>query len=168
MIILYLSGICSHCLKIFGNGVNKQEAGLVNMPKPAQKQSKLTSVNLKDINMNQEQIARVAHEVNRAYCEAMGDTSQPKWEDAPQWQRDSAILGVNFHIVNRCALPQASHENWMAQKISAGWVYGVTKDALLKQHPCIVPFDQLPPEQQAKDFLFRGVVHALLESDKQE
>lgn len=30
-----LSGICSYCLKLFGNGVNKQEAGLVNMPKPA-------------------------------------------------------------------------------------------------------------------------------------
>jgi hypothetical protein len=32
--------------------------------------------------MTLEQIARVAHEVNRAYCQALGDQSQPAWEDA--------------------------------------------------------------------------------------
>lgn len=33
-----------------------------------------------------EQIARMAHEANRAYCQALGDDSQPAWEDAPEWQ----------------------------------------------------------------------------------
>ena len=46
MIILYLSGICSHCLKLFGNGVNKQEAGLVNMPKPAPRRMAIIVVGL--------------------------------------------------------------------------------------------------------------------------
>jgi hypothetical protein len=46
--------------------------------------------------VNIEQIARVAHEVNRSYCEALGDTSQPEWESAPQWQRESAMAGVKF------------------------------------------------------------------------
>lgn len=46
--------------------------------------------------MDNEQIARVAHEVNRAYCKALGDDSQEVWELAPQWQRDSAIVGVKF------------------------------------------------------------------------
>ena len=112
--------------------------------------------------MTPEQIARVAHEVNRAYCEAMGDTSQPKWEDAPQWQRDSALLGVKLHTENPDVGPQASHESWMAQKVAEGWTCGLTKNPDLKQHHCLVPFDQLPREQQAKDFLFRGVVHALV------
>lgn len=112
--------------------------------------------------MTQEQIARVAHEVNRAYCEALGDTSQVKWEDAPQWQRDSALLGVRLHAENPDAGPQASHESWMAQKVSDGWTYGPTKNPDIKEHPCLVPFDQLPREQQAKDFIFRGVVHALI------
>lgn len=107
------------------------------------------------------QIARVAHEVNRAYCQALGDDSQPGWEDAPQWQRDSALLGVSLHTDNPDAGPQASHESWMAQKVADGWVYGPEKRPELKQHHCIVPFDQLPREQQAKDFIFRGVVHAL-------
>jgi len=50
----------------------------------------------------------------------------------------------------------------MAQKLADGWTYGPTKNPDLKQHHCIVPFDKLPREQQAKDFLFRGVVHALI------
>jgi hypothetical protein len=111
--------------------------------------------------MDKAQIARVCHEVNRAYCQALGDNSQPKWEDAPDWQRESAMLGVVLHVNNPDAGPQASHQSWMAQKIADGWVYGVEKNAEQKTHPCIVPFDQLPVAQQAKDFIFRSVVHAL-------
>ncbi len=106
-------------------------------------------------------IARVAHEINRAYCEALGDTSQPAWEDAPDWQRASAIAGVQFHLARPDAAASASHENWMQQKLADGWTYGPLKIPDLKQHPCLVPFEQLPREQQAKDFLFRAVVHAL-------
>ena len=52
--------------------------------------------------MTVEGIARVAHEINKAYCEALGDTSQKGWADAPQWQIDSACNGVEFHIDSLC------------------------------------------------------------------
>lgn len=107
-----------------------------------------------------EDIARVCHEVNRAYCRSLGDESQPAWEDAPVWQRESAMRGVELHLTT-CAGPEASHESWMAQKQRDGWVYGEKKDPDAKTHPCMVPFDQLPQEQQAKDHIFRAVVHAL-------
>lgn len=110
--------------------------------------------------MEKIEIARVAHEVNRAYCHALGDNSQPTWEDAPQWQKDSAILGVELHM-NEEHGPEASHAAWMAQKVADGWIYGPEKDPACKVHPCMVPFDQLPLEQQAKDFIFRAVVRAL-------
>ena len=110
--------------------------------------------------MDREKIAFVCHEVNKAYCESIGDFSQPSWEDAPAWQRDSARLGVSLHMENDVG-PEASHESWMAQKLADGWAYGPIKDPAVKLHPCIVPFDQLPREQQAKDFIFRAVVHAL-------
>jgi hypothetical protein len=106
-------------------------------------------------------IARVAHEGNRAWCIAHGDLSQPRWEDAPDWQVRSAIDGVRFHRANPDAGDNASHDAWMAHKIADGWVYGETKDPDAKTHPCLVPFDQLPFEQQAKDRLFRSIVHAL-------
>lgn len=69
--------------------------------------------------MNQEQVAKVCHEVNRAYCQALGDHSQPTWEDAPQWQKDSAMLGVKLHT-DKDVGPEASHESWMAQKLADG------------------------------------------------
>lgn len=109
-----------------------------------------------------EDIAKVAHEANRAYCETIGDYSQPTWNEAPQWQRDSALLGVHFHLDNPAAGPQGSHDSWLAQKAADGWVYGEVKDPVAKTHPCMVPFGQLPTEQQLKDWIFRGVVHAML------
>lgn len=110
--------------------------------------------------MTPEQIARVCHEVNRAYCSALGDHSQPAWEDAPQWQKDSALLGIKMHCEQDVG-PEGSHFAWMRQKQADGWVYGPLKDPEKKEHPCMVPFSELPLEQQAKDFIFRAVVHAL-------
>ncbi len=106
-------------------------------------------------------IARVCHEVNRAYCEALGDNSQPTWELAPQWQKDSAVKGVIFHAEHPEATPADSHASWLREKEAAGWTYGPVKDPEKKEHPCFVPYDQLTVEHRVKDFLFRGVVHAL-------
>lgn len=108
-----------------------------------------------------EEIAKVCHEANRAYCQALGDHSQPAWDEAPPWQRNSAMNGVRFHVENPEAGPEASHVNWMKEKLDDGWVYGETKDESVKTHPCLVPFHELPVEQQAKDYIFRAIVHAM-------
>ena len=106
-----------------------------------------------------EACARVAHEVNRAYCFALGDTSQPSWEDAPEWQRSSATNGVRGVLDGNG--PEASHESWLKEKADTGWKFGPVKDPTKKEHPCFVPYDQLPAEQQAKDYIFLGIVRAL-------
>lgn len=111
--------------------------------------------------MTIEQIAKVCHEINKAYCEALGDNSQPDWETAPQWQKESAIKGVEFHLSNPNAGPDHSHISWLKQKEEEGWKYGPVKNPETKEHPCFVPYEQLPKEQQAKDYLFRQVVHSL-------
>lgn len=107
-------------------------------------------------------IARVAHEANRAYCATLGDNSQPAWEDAPAWQRESAVKGVEFHLA---ALnngiepsPSASHESWLHEKQLDGWSYGPVKDPDKKEHPCFVSYRQLPAEQRLKDYIFAGIV----------
>jgi len=111
--------------------------------------------------MKIEEIARVAHETNRAYCLAIGDNSQLPWDAAPEWQTDSAINGVQFHLDNPNAGKAASHESWLKQKEDEGWVYGEVKDPVKKEHHCMVPFSELPLEQQVKDALFVSVVHAM-------
>lgn len=102
--------------------------------------------------------ARASHRANKSYCEGIGDDSQPSWADAPDWQRESAIAGVEFHIANPDADDAASHGSWLAQKEADGWSYGEVKDTEAKTHPCMVEYEDLPPEQQAKDALFRETV----------
>lgn len=107
-----------------------------------------------------ERIAKVCHEANRAYCAGIGDKTQLPWEQAPQWQKDSAINGVRFANENPDAPPSASHENWLRQKEADGWKYGPIKNEATKEHPCFVPYADLPHEQRIKDALFLGVVRA--------
>lgn len=107
-------------------------------------------------------IAKVCHNVNKAYCLALGDTSVPTWEDAPAWQKESIIAGVKLHLNNPNASTDDSHNSWLAQKTAEGWKYGPVKDVEKKEHPCFVPYDMLPKEQQAKDFIFREIVHSLV------
>ena len=83
--------------------------------------------------MTKTQIAIICHEANRAYCKTLGDTSQLSWEEAPQWQRDSAIKGVEFHLNNPETKPSDSHNSWLAEKKSTGWKYGPIKDANKKR-----------------------------------
>ena len=111
--------------------------------------------------MTPEQIARVCHEVNRAYCASIGDHSQPAWETAPDWQRKSAVTGVAFTLAHPEAKPSDSHVSWLAEKERDGWKHGPVKDPDKKEHPCFVPYDELPIEQRTKDYLFQAVVRAL-------
>ena len=100
-------------------------------------------------------IAKACHEVNRAYCQALGDNSQPTWDDAPDWQKESTIRGVVFHVCDPDAGPESSHASGMEQKLADdGWVYGPIKDR------CLLPFSELPESQRAKYFIFRAVVNA--------
>jgi hypothetical protein len=106
-------------------------------------------------------IAEICHQANKVWCEMNGDATQVDWNESPDWQRESAINGVKFRLENPDAGHDAMHNNWMKEKIEAGWVYGEVKDAEAKIHPCIVPFEELPLFQQKKDKLFSAIVDAL-------
>lgn len=111
--------------------------------------------------MTVEKIAQIAHEINAAFCRSIGDNSQPSWQDAPEWQKSSAINGVNFHLENPNASPSAIHESWLKQKTEEGWKYGAVKNPETKEHPCFVPYEELPTEQKSKDYLFKQIIHSL-------
>lgn len=109
-----------------------------------------------------EEIAQAAHEVNRIYCEALGDNSQLPWAQAPDWQKESAIAGVRAYAMNPDRSPEGAHKAWWSHKQADGWRYGPKKDPDAKTHPCMVPYAELPPEQQAKDHIFRAVALGML------
>lgn len=111
--------------------------------------------------MKVEDVAKICHQANKSLCEVFGDSSQYDWKAAPAWQRASAHRGVLFCLKTPDAPASSNHEEWMKEKIESGWKYGPVKDPVKKEHPCIVSFDELPPEQQAKDFLFKAIVNSL-------
>lgn len=106
-----------------------------------------------------ESCARAAHEANRAYCFAIGDTSQLPWEQAPEWQQTSAKNGVQGVLDGNG--PLESHGSWLLDKAATGWKYGPVKDPEKKEHPCFMPYEDLPDSQKAKDEIFVTVVRAV-------
>lgn len=108
-----------------------------------------------------EAVAKLCHQANKAYCEGIGDFSQVDWENTSEEVRQSARDGVEFQLGNPMAMDCSSHNNWVQFKCSHGWKYGPVKDEDKKEHPCLIPFEELPLEQQLKDGIFRRLVNTL-------
>lgn len=105
-------------------------------------------------------IAQVCHAANRELQILQGDPApSPAWDDAPEWQRVSAVQGVSAALEGVTA--EELHERWCSWKREAGWVYGPVKDATAKTHPCLVPYADLDEGQQTKDHVFAAIVTAL-------
>lgn len=105
------------------------------------------------------QIAKICHDANKAYCEVILDHSQVCWENAPDWQRESAIKGVQFNLESDRTTEQ-THNSWLKEKQDNGWTFGPVKDPDKKEHPYMVPYAELPSDQKRKDILFRAIVSA--------
>jgi hypothetical protein len=106
-------------------------------------------------------IAGVCHEANREWSRITGDTNHESWNLAPFTVRNSLIAGVSFLLANPDCKDDTLHNEWMKYKIAEGWTYGAVKDFDKKEHPCLVPFDQLPKHQQVKDALVAAIVRVL-------
>lgn len=43
------------------------------------------------------------------------------------------------------------HENWALGRIKDGWTYGPERSDTLKQHPCLIDYDNLPESEKEYD-----------------
>lgn len=43
------------------------------------------------------------------------------------------------------------HEVWARSRVEQGWTYGEERNDALKQHPCLVPYDELPEVEKEYD-----------------
>lgn len=125
-------------------------------------------LNFKNYIMETVSIARICHEANRAYCVGLGDNSQTDWDNAPDWQKESAVNGVKFHLENLNSKPEDSHNNWLKEKEADGWKFGEVKNEETKEHPCIVPYSELSEDEQKKDALFIAIVHAFTKTKQEQ
>ena len=109
-----------------------------------------------------DEIARVCHEANRAYCHTINDREGIPWDEETDAQRNSVIAGVEAVIDDPHLTPERSHQKWMAYKKAEGWTYGSVKDEEKKTHPNLALWDELSIQQKRKDHLFQAIVRELL------
>lgn len=49
------------------------------------------------------------------------------------------------------ALAKNVHDTWAQQRLKEGWTFGPKRSDTLRQTPCLVPYDDLPEEEQEYD-----------------
>jgi len=75
---------------------------------------------------------------------------------------DSSAVSLSPELRELCEqLAANAHDLWAAQRLADGWSYGVSRDDVNKQHPCLVPYDQLPDAEKEYD---RNVVLGTLKA----
>lgn len=107
--------------------------------------------------------AIACHNNNRYHCITIGDNSQGDFFGTPENIRASGIDGVRKILSGEITTPEESHKSWLAFKKEDGWVFGSEKSTVDKTHPCMVPYSDLPREQQVKDKIFFATVNACKE-----
>lgn len=102
-------------------------------------------------------IAKVIHSANRAYVDAIGGRAiNLTWEEIREEERQGLIKAISSMIINP-RTPEVSHEHWCLAREKDGWTKDLKYDYNRKTHPNMVPYDQLPFEEQFKDHLFMGI-----------
>lgn len=100
--------------------------------------------------------ARVCHAVTKALNDSRGEVTL-----------DFGLIRTGLIHAIQDALDDPSidgrtmHQSWMEDKLARGWVHGDDKDPVRKTHPCILPYDELPPEQRVKDDLILAVAREM-------
>jgi hypothetical protein len=60
-------------------------------------------------------------------------------------------------------LSRNTHDVWARQRLSEGWTYGLQRDDDCKQHPCLVPYDELSEIEKGYDrIIARQVIQVIL------
>jgi len=54
--------------------------------------------------------------------------------------------------------PEEAHDSWWRKYEEMGWKYGEVRDTTAKTHPDMVPFNELPKDEQDKDEIFLALV----------
>jgi len=92
-------------------------------------------------------LARLSHLCWRCYQMGAGQAHNEPTPD----NIESQINGWKFFYENPDAIPEDNHKNWMEHKLKLGWKWGPVKDVEKKEHPDLVPYNELPEVERRKD-----------------
>lgn len=74
---------------------------------------------------------------------------KPTYVPKPE-KTDDIVLSEELNSLVE-AMAKNVHEVWAESRISQGWTYGPERNDVLKHHPCLVPYEELPEVEKAYD-----------------
>jgi ryanodine receptor 2 len=68
------------------------------------------------------------------------------------WPIDTSSVSLPEDLLELTErLAENTHDNWARQRLADGWTLGPRRDDTTKQHPCLVPYAELPESEKAYD-----------------
>lgn len=111
--------------------------------------------------LSDEQTAAVAYAANTALREILGEELHRDYRLANEPEDHQAMVAHGVKNARSGVTPEQSHRNWCKDMQTRGWTWGPVEDPILKTHPNLVDYPDLPDEQKIKDRLFLLIVAAL-------
>jgi class 3 adenylate cyclase len=71
------------------------------------------------------------------------------YELAPSHGFAPSEIKITSHQLEELAIRE--HDRWLAERTRQGWSYGPVRDNARKQHPCLIPWADLPEGEKQKD-----------------
>lgn len=102
-------------------------------------------------------LSQFCHDVLSQYGRAYGQELKA-WPDLTKIEQQHIVGRVAHFMTYPDADAGAPHEACRLRIQLNGWSYGRKFDAARKTRPDLCYFSQLPPEQQACDFIIKGIV----------
>ena len=140
---------------------------------------------------SEDRLARALHEDFQQQRRSEGalDSKNPAWEDLEEDLRESnrhaadhipiKLRALGYHNdsiksgktrIERFTedeiqlLGRMEHSRWCAERWLAGWRRGPEKDVVKKLHPLLIPWNELPPQEQKKDHEQINAIPRVLDS----
>ncbi len=70
---------------------------------------------------------------------------KPQPIDTSDVQLDEEILELTERLAKN------AHDTWARGRMAEGWRYGPQRDGVKKEHPCMVPYEELPESEKEFD-----------------
>lgn len=95
-----------------------------------------------------EKIPSILSEAQKANC-------KKKLRGLPMYKPkpiDTKNIILNNEILVLCeVLAKNTHEVWASGRITDGWTYGDMRNDVKKEHPCLIPYEELPESEKEYD-----------------
>jgi len=99
--------------------------------------------------LNDEDLARICHEAHVALRIGLNDSATDVHFDALPQERKDLVTG-EVRLIREGKSPAEVHQAWVDWMRERGWTLAPARNTLIRTHPNLIPYAQLPPGEKAK------------------